>query len=105
MKQLLLVLALLLFLFSHMVDARKVKKQPPRWHEEYGEIVLDSVCDDFAYGSIAYRDCRAASQRLFMARCRDYSARADRAGGARRDEYLRQRDKFCTAASQFGPVN
>jgi hypothetical protein len=105
MKQLLLVIASLLFLFSPVADAKKMKKQPPRWHEAHGEIVLDSVCEDFAYGSLEYRDCRSATQRLFRDRCSDYRAKAEQSGGARREEYQRQQDKYCTAASQFGPVN
>lgn len=105
MKNVLPVLILLFLFTAPLADARKIKKQPLPWHEAHGEIMLDSVCDDFAYGSLDYRECRASTLHLFEERCREYREKADHSGGTRREEYWRQRDKYCTAASQFGPVN
>lgn len=100
-----IVLFLFLLLAAQAVHAAKAKKAPLRWHESHGEIVLDSVCDDFAYGSIDYRDCRAATKRLFEERCRYYHDKADHASGTRRDDYWRQEEKYCRAASGFSAVN
>jgi len=105
MKHTLILITAFLFLVSPPSEAAKRKKQPLRWSERNGEIVLDSVCNDFAYGSIDYRECRSATHQLFEDRCREYRAAADQAGGALREANQEKRDMYCTAASQFGAVN
>jgi len=105
MKQALVVLSLFLFSLVPLTGAGASKKAPIRWIESNGEIVLDSVCDEFAYGSIDYRNCRAAAKRLFEERCREYQQSADKTGGALREKNQQKRDMFCTASSQFGAVN
>jgi len=106
MKFLLVLFTSLLFLVSPLTEAAKPKKQQSlRWSERDGEIVLDSVCEEFAYGSLDYRECRAATKRLFEERCSEYRAAADKAGGALRESNQQKRDMYCTAASQFGAVN
>ncbi len=105
MKQTLVLFIALFFLISPLTEAAKPKKQPLRWSEHDGEIALDSVCEEFAYGSIDYRECRAATGRLFEERCHEYRAAADRARGALRESNQQKRDMYCTAASQFGAVD
>lgn len=99
------VIALLLLLVSPLSEAAKPKKKTLRWIESEGEIVLDSVCEEFAYGSLDYRQCRTATKRLFEIRCREYGEAAEHAGGALREAHQQKRDMYCTAASQFGAVN
>lgn len=105
MKQALVLFVVLLFLVAPLSEAAKPKKKPLRWSESDGEIVLDTVCEEFAYGSLDYRRCRAAAKRLFEERCRDYRESAARAGGALRESLQQKRDMYCEAASQFGAVN
>ncbi len=105
MKRTVVFFVVSLIFVSPFTEAAKPKKQPLRWSESDGEIVLDSVCDDFAYGSIGYRECRAAAKRLFEERCSEYRAAADNSGGAQRAANQRKRDMYCVAASQFGAVN
>lgn len=105
MKRTLVLFIVFLSLASPLTEAAKPKKPPLRWSERDGEIVLDSVCGDFAYGSIDYRNCRASAKRLFEERCREYQQRADKSGGAQRTINQRERDMYCVAASQFGAVN
>lgn len=105
MKTTTTLLFILLLIVMPAADAAKAKKAPLRWYESHGEIVLDTICDDFAYGSIDYRECRSATKQLFEERCSEYRDKADRARGERREEFSRQQEKFCSAASRFGPVN
>lgn len=105
MKHLLVLSITILFLFSPLTEAAKPKKKPLRWIESDGVIVLDSVCEEFAYGSLDYRECRAAAKRLFEERCSNYSASVDRSGGKLRETNKQKRDMYCSAASQFGAVN
>ncbi|HEY0720205.1 MAG TPA: hypothetical protein VGE50_03015 [Gammaproteobacteria bacterium] len=105
MKRTLVLFIIFLSFASPLTEAAKPKKQPLRWSERDGEIVLEGVCDDFAYGSLDYRECRAAAKRQFEERCREYRAAADKSGGAQRTENQRKRDMYCVAASQFGSVN
>jgi hypothetical protein len=105
MKHTLVFIVTLLLLVSPLSEAAKPKKKSLRWSEGDGEIVLDTVCEEFAYGSLDYRQCRAAAKRLFEERCRDYRESAERAGGALRESLQQKRDMYCVAASQFGAVN
>ena len=105
MKRTVVLVITLLFLVSPLSEAAKPKKKPLRWSESEGEIVLDTVCEEFAYGSLDYRQCRAAAKRMFEERCREYRQIAERAGGEARESYQQKRDMYCSAASQFGAVN
>lgn len=105
MKRTVVLVITLLFLVSPLSGAAKPKKKPLRWSESDGEIVLDSVCEEFAYGSLDYRQCRSAAKHLFEERCSEYQSAADKAGGALRESNQQKRDMYCTAASQFGAVN
>lgn len=105
MKHTLVYIVALLLLVSPLSEAAKPKKKPLRWSESDGEIVLDTVCEEFAYGSLDYRQCRAAAKRLFEARCSEYQKAAERAGGTLRETLQQKRDMYCVAASQFGAVN
>lgn len=100
-----IVLITLLLLAILPADGATRKKQLPRWSEHHGEIVLDGICDEFAYGSIDYRDCRGATKRLFEERCSEFRESARHSSGAHRDEHQRQQDKYCSAAARFGAVN
>lgn len=75
------------------------------WQERNGEIVLSSVCDNYRYGSIDYRGCRAQAKQHFKSQCRSYRHKEENAGGALRKRYQGKRQRFCRAASQFGTVN
>lgn len=105
MKTVLVVAITLLFLVSPLTEAAKPKKKTLRWSESEGQILLDSVCEEFAYGSLDYRQCRAAAKRLFEERCIEYRDAAERAGGSLRESLQQKRDMYCVAASQFGAVN
>lgn len=65
MKRIVILIFTLLLFVSPLTEAAKRKKQTLRWSEGDGEIVLDTVCEEFAYGSLDYRQCRAAAKRLF----------------------------------------
>lgn len=105
MKHTLVFIVTLLLLVAPLSEAAKPKKKTLRWSESDGEIVLDSVCEEFAYGSLDNRQCRAAAKRLFEERCREYREAAERAGGATRESHQQKSDMYCAAASQFGAVN
>lgn len=75
------------------------------WRERGGEVVLSTVCDNYGYGSIAYRGCRAQAKHHFEEQCRVYRHKEEHSSGALRERYLGERRRFCHAASQFGAVN
>lgn len=75
------------------------------WRERDGEILLSTVCDNYGYGSIAYRGCRAQTKHHFEAQCQRYREKEKYAGGEPRLRYRRLRRRYCRAASLFGPVN
>lgn len=102
------VVYLLLFSLSMLSPAMAAGKTiyyKLYWRERNGEIVLSSVCDNYRYGSIAYRGCRAQAKKHFKSKCRTYRLKEENAGGALRERYHLKRQRFCRAASQFGAVN
>jgi len=75
------------------------------WRVQNGNIVLSSVCDNYGYGSIAYRGCRAQAKHYFKQQCRRYRDKEQQSSGVVQLRYRGKRQRFCLAASEFGAVN
>jgi len=107
MKRLLLVF-LLSSLISPIPVAMAAHKQPHYkmyWRVRNGEIAINTVCDNYGYGSIAYRGCRAQAKRYFEKRCQAYKNKESQSSGSLSQRYHRKRLRFCHAATQFGAVD
>jgi hypothetical protein len=85
---------------------RAAQKNEPelkiRYTHSPSAVDLDSVCDNYPYRSIDYRNCRTAARALFREKC----AAATAAFYATRtfDQVRsRERDKWCDAGVQFQP--
>ena len=67
-----LLLALCVGLSTSVVAASKeTKRYTIKWQEQSNRILFDSVCYNYAEGSIPYRRCRAQAQKHFTQQCRD----------------------------------
>lgn len=75
------------------------------WRTRGGEIVLSSVCDNYGYGSIDYRGCRAQAKHFFERQCTRYQDKERHSSDVIQARYRRKRQRFCHAASAFGAVN
>lgn len=99
-----------LFLFVLCVPlvaeaAHKTPHYKLYWRTRGGEIVLSSVCDNYGYGSIAYRGCRAQAKHFFERQCTRYLDKERHSSGTLQARHRRKRQRFCHAASAFGAVN
>jgi hypothetical protein len=100
-----LLLTLSLLMAPALEAAPEAKHYKLYWRERNGEILLSTVCDNYAYGSIAYRGCRAQAKRHFGDKCRDYRNKEKNSSGVLRKRYRNKRQRFCHADSQFGAVD
>lgn len=102
----------LLFLLSCLICPIPVvmaaHKQPHYklyWRVRNGEIAIDTVCDNYGYGTIDYRGCRAQAKRYFEKQCQRYKDKESQTSGSLSKRYHRKRQRFCHAATQFGAVD
>lgn len=98
----------LLFLFFTLTTveaASPYRHYKMTWRVRDGQIDLSSVCENYGYGTVEYRGCRAQAQEHFKDKCEEYGKRVAKSAGDTQKGYRRNERIFCLAASQFSPVN
>ena len=73
----------------------------------YTDWVIDNstVCNNYKYGSVIYRDCRSGALEFFRERCDQLKQQVDNLGMNAPEITRHQKEMFCHAASTFTPVN
>ena len=100
-----LILALCVSLSMPAAGASKeAKRYTIKWKEQSSRILFDSVCYNYAEGSIPYRRCRAQAQKHFTQQCRILSDKFSRTRAPYNQKYKQKRDKFCHAADRYFPL-
>ena len=64
-----------------------------------------SVCNNYKYGSVDYRDCRSGALVFFKDRCDQLKQRVEDLGMNAPEITRHEKEMFCHAASTFSPVN
>lgn len=105
MKSKLLILTLCVS-FSTSVPAATgdSKRYAIKWQERSNRILFDSVCYNYAEGSIPYRRCRAQAKKHFTQQCRLLSDKYSKTRSPYNQKYKVKRDKFCQAADRYYPL-
>lgn len=100
-----LLLALCVGLSTSVVAASKeTKRYTIKWQEQSNRILFDSVCYNYAEGSIPYRRCRTQAQKYFTQQCRALSEKYSQTRAPYNQKYKPKRDKFCHAADRYFPL-
>lgn len=97
-------LFLSLLLFSSCSFAGSVPDKPPIQWRYYGNTIDNaSVCYNYKYGSVIYRNCRSYALEYFTEKCDYFKQKIN--DGLSDPTTLKEKEKFCRAASTFSPVN
>lgn len=64
-----------------------------------------SVCNNYKYGSVIYRDCRSGALEFFRDQCEKHKQTVENLGVNTPEVTRHEKDMFCHAASTFSPVN
>lgn len=75
------------------------------WDEADNRIILDTVCANHTYGSIASRQCRANVSKYFVRQCKSYTKKYTAASTKNRSKYKNGKNKYCYAARHFKIVD
>lgn len=98
-----LSLALLLFVSTASFADNTPEKPPARWRYYGNTIDNASVCYNYKYGSVIYRNCRSYALEFFNEKCDFYKQREQ--DGISSPAEKKDKEMFCRAASTFSPVN
>jgi len=73
----------------------------------YTNWIIDnsSVCNNYKYGSVTYRDCRSGALEFFREKCDQLKQRVEDLGMNAPEITRHEKEMFCHAASTFSPVN
>lgn len=95
------------FSFAFLLLISMAANSAPPAHYSYRNWVIDnaSVCNNYKYGSVLYRDCRSGAREYFIKRCDELKQRVENLGMSAPDVTRHEKDMFCHAASTFSPVN
>lgn len=105
MKTKSLILALCVsFSMSAVAASKEVKHYTIKWREQANQILFDSVCYNYAEGSIPYRRCRAQAQKHFTRQCRELAEKYNQTRAPYNQKYKKKRDKFCHASDHYYPL-
>lgn len=97
-------IALLLLIVSTATFADNTPEKPPvSWRFHGNTIDNASVCYNYKYGSLIYRNCRSYALEYFNQRCDHFKQQIN--NGISNAAILDQKEMFCHAASTFSPVN
>ena len=83
-----------------------INKQPPLnvyWKERGGQILIDTVCFDYAKDTREYRGCRKLANEKFNAECERFSKLYKDSRPYYDKEYQREMKKYCSATEVFVP--
>lgn len=78
---------------------------PANFNYTNWKIDNSSVCRNYKYGSVDYRDCRSGALQYFVKRCDELKQRVENLGTSAPDVTRHEKEMFCHAASTFSPVN
>lgn len=97
-------IAVLLLIASTAAFADNTPEKPPVSWRYYGNTIDNgSVCYNYKYGSVIYRNCRSYALEYFKEKCDFYKQREQDGVSAPTDK--KDKEMFCHAASTFSPVN
>lgn len=99
-------IAVLLLIASTAAFAdNKPEKPPARWRYYGNTIDNASVCYNYKYGSVIYRNCRSYALEFFKQRCDQLKQQVENLGMNAPEVTRHEKEMFCHAASTFTPVN
>lgn len=105
MAKMVCFLLLLFFTITTLEAASPFRQYKLTWRVRDGQIDLSSVCENYGYGTVEYRGCRAQAQEHFKQKCEEFGAKVANSAGDTQKAHRRKERTFCLAASQFTPVN
>lgn len=106
MKKIFLILALSVPFSATFAES--IPQKPPisyKYDTAAWTIDNSSVCYNYKYGSVIYRNCRSYAVEYFTKQCDKYKNILDNKGRNASSEEQNMESMFCHAASTYSPVN
>jgi len=88
--------------------AESIPEKPPisyNYDTASWSIDNSSVCFNYKYGSVIYRNCRSYAVEYFSEQCDKYKSILDNKGRNASQQEENMKSMFCHAASTYSPVN
>ena len=93
--------------FALLLAISTAANASPPANYTYNNWIIDNstVCNNYKYGSVIYRDCRSGALEFFREKCDQLKEQVENLGMNAPEITRHQKEMFCHAASTFTPVN